>query len=238
MRSPYLTFIAAFLLIIPNCVQSAEEPDHETQSIEGWTVHIRLTLLKEHPKETARALELITGQLKEIVRIVPARAVAELKKVPLWITPQYPGIAPLAEYHPDISWLRAKKRNPKMAKCVEFTNVQTFESECKRMPLLLLHELAHAYHDQVLGFDQPEILAAYKKAAASKSYDAVKRHDGRVERAYAMSNHKEYFAENSEAFFGRNDFFPFTRDELEAHDPEIVKILERVWNPPAPNAEK
>jgi hypothetical protein len=233
MRTLLSLLLATLALFI-----SAEEPDHETQSLEGWTVHVHTILLKDNPKETARALELMSGQLKEIVRVVPARAVAELRKVPLWVVPKYQGIGEMAEYHPDAGWLRGKKRNAKMAKGIEFTNVLSFEAECKRMPMLLLHELAHGYHDRFLSFEQPDIIAAYKKAVENKSYDKVQRHNGRIERAYAMSNHKEYFAETSEAFFGRNDFFPFTREELEKHDPEVFKVLERVWNPPEPAASK
>ena len=47
--------------------------------------------------------------------------------------------------------------------------------------------------------------------------------------AYAMTNAKEYFAECTEAYFSKNDFFPFTRVELEAHDPEVCTLLARLW---------
>ncbi len=97
------------------------------------------------------------------------------------------------------------------------------------MPMMALHELAHAYHDRVLGFENAEIEAVYRRAVESKSYEAIKRSNGNTERAYALTNAKEYFAETSEAFFGRNDFFPFTRDELRRHDPEMYRLLERIW---------
>ena len=51
-----------------------------------------------------------------------------------------------------------------------------------------------------------------------------------------MTNPQEYFAESTEAFFGRNDFFPFTREELRRHDPEMAKLLERVWTAPVSDA--
>ena len=44
-----------------------------------------------------------------------------------------------------------------------------------------------------------------------------------------MTNPQEYFAENTEAFFSRNDFFPFTRAELKKHDPETFALLQRLW---------
>ena len=212
---------------------------HQTNVIEGWTVLISERLLNEEKAATAKMLELLTAQLQEIIRIVPAAAVAKLQTVPLWISSEYPGGQPRAEYHPGAGWLRDNGRDPAMAKGVEFTNVRNFEREVKRMPVFVLHELAHAYHDQVFGFDNGEIRAAYNRAKASGTYDKVERWFGNgrpntFEKAYAMTNPPEYFAETSEAFFGRNDFFPFTKNELERHDPEMFKLLQRFWNQPAP----
>ena len=36
-------------------------------------------------------------------------------------------------------------------------------------------------------------------------------------------------AEATEAFFCRNDFYPFIRTELRKHDPEKYKLLEKLW---------
>jgi alpha-galactosidase len=215
--------------------QPAQHAEYKLLPIQGWTVHVNQRLFDDQPALTEKAIGLLTAQLKEIVRVVPAEAVGHLQHVALWINPEYPGIQPRAEYHPDGGWLAANGRNPQMAKGVEFTNVRTFERENSRMPCFVLHELSHAYHDQVLGFDQPDIIAAYKQAVARKSYDAVERSFGdphrpnTIERAYAMTNYKEYFAESTEAFFGRNDFFPFTRDELKKHDPTMYALQQRLW---------
>jgi hypothetical protein len=194
-------------------------------------------LASDSAAATTRALELLGIQLREIVRVVPATAVSQLKKVPLWISPEYSGIQPRAEYHPDAGWLCANDRDPAMAKGIEFTNVRIFESETKRMPVFVLHELAHAYHDLVLGFEHAEIISAFERAVKDKLYDAVERkaangNPSRLERAYAMINHKEYFAETSEAFFGQNDFFPFNRGDLHQHDPEMERLLEKLWQAP------
>jgi len=123
-----------------------------------------------------------------------------------------------------------------MAKGVEFTNIRIFEHETRRMPNFALHELAHSYHDRVLPkcFNNPEIKAAYERAKASGKYDRVDHWRGNgkpnnFERAYAMANPMEFFAENTEAFFGRNDFFPFTRDELKKYDPETFALVEKLW---------
>lgn len=206
----------------------------KTIEMEGWTVRVNEVLLeKDQAAGTEHALGLLRTQLKEIVRIVPKSAVAELQKVPLWISPEYPGVPPRAEYHPGAGWLRANGRDPVMEKGVEFTNVRIFDAETHRMPCFALHELAHSYHDRVLGFDDPRIEAAYEKAKASGKYDHVQRRDAKgrvtVERAYAMTNAREYFAECSEAYFGQNDFYPFTRQELKEVDPGMFALLEEVW---------
>ncbi len=208
--------------------------DHDQRLIAGWTVKIHPRLFDD-AEALEKAMQLLRAQLDEIVRVVPAKAVAELQKVPLWINPEYPGVRPRAEFHPDGGWLRENGRDPVMAKGIEFTNVRIFEEETRRMPNFALHELAHAYHNRTvrMSFGNLEIKAAYEKAKASGKYDRVERKDseGRshMDRAYAMTTPQEYFAECTEAYFSRNDFFPFTRAELKAHDAEVFVLLERLW---------
>jgi hypothetical protein len=216
---------------------SGKAPDvHQTNSIEGWTVLVNVRLLTDDKAATAKALELLRAQLQEIVRVVPAPAVEKLREVTLWFSPEYPGVKPKAEYHPGAGWLRDHGREPAMVKGIEFTDVRNFEAETRRMPNFTLHELAHAFHDRVLtrGFDNAEIKAAYECAKAGKTYDKVERSFGNgrsntFERAYAMTNPQEYFAETTEAFFSRNDFFPFNRAELKQHDPEMEQLLTTLW---------
>lgn len=227
----------------PARADAKDAPRYEVRTIDGWTVHVNRRLLESEKEDTAKMIGLLTDQLAAVVKAVPAPAVEELRKVPLWVNPEYPGVRPVAEYHPDAGWLRANGRDPAMAKGVEFTDVRTFDREVVRMPVVVLHELAHGYHDRLLGFDNPDVKACYERAKANGSYDNVERfHAPGVpitkEKAYAMTNPQEYFAECSEAFFGRNDFYPFTRDELEKHDPEMFKLLDRLWNRPTPEDKR
>lgn len=208
-------------------------PGYEPRSVEGWTVLVSKKLLRDKPDATQKALRLLCDQLRRTVEAVPAPAVAFLRSVPIWVSPVYPKTRPRAEYHPDVGWLKRNGRSPALAKCVELTNVDIFEKEVRRMPVFVLHELAHAYHDQVLGFDNPQVLAAFEEARASGKYERVQRWVGtgplRVERHYGMNNAREYFAESTEAFFGRNDFFPFTRDQLKQHDPRMFDLVKKLW---------
>ncbi|MEM7477102.1 MAG: hypothetical protein AAF483_19135 [Planctomycetota bacterium] len=209
-------------------------PDYQTRNVQGWTVLVHEQLLKGKKAETEKAIRLLEEQLQVIQKRVPAKAVDHLQSVKLWFSPKYDGSRPGAEYHPGAGWLERNGRIPELVKCVEFTNVDIFEKECVRMPMLALHELAHAYHDQVLGFEHAGIRSTFDEAAKSGIYDTVERWFGphrknTREKAYGITNHKEYFAEGSEAFFGRNDFFPFTKQELERHDPKFAKLLAQLW---------
>ena len=205
---------------------------HEERLISGWRVQVNTQIGVE---ALARILPLLRAQLDEIIRVVPALAVDELQKVLLWINPEYPEVHPRAEFHPDAAWLRENGRDPLMAKGVEFTNVRIFEAESRRMPNFVLHELAHAYHNRTvrMSFSNLEIKKAYNNAKASGKYDRVERKDseGRshISRAYAMTNPQEYFAECTEAYFSKNDFFPFSRTELKQLDPEMFTLLEKLW---------
>lgn len=210
----------------------------DKREIAGWTLYVDERLLSERKAETEIAISLLTEQLEEIVRVVPRKAVAELQKVPLWFSHEYPGIPPRAEYHPSEKWLKDNQRNPQMAKGIEFTNIRIFEPETKRMKNFALHELAHAFHDQVLenGFGNEKVKATFDAAKSKGLYDAVEQRfgDGRSQttRAYALSSPMEFFAEGSEALFSINDFFPFSREQLIKHDPSTWKVLCELWEIP------
>ena len=94
---------------------------------------------------------------------------------------------------------------------------------------MILHELAHAYHDQVLNFDNPEVIAVFDAAKGQGIYEEVLLYTGKKVKHYGLSNHKEYFAESTEAYFGVNDFYPFVRAELNEHDPAMFTLLEKIW---------
>jgi hypothetical protein len=224
------------LALVAASAAADEPPARETRHVEGWTVAIDQRLLAPETKAgTDRAVDLLQAQLLEIVRVVPEPAVKKLRQVKLYFSPQYPGVGPCAEYHPGAQWLKDHGRDPGMVKGVEFTNVSIFPAEIRRMPNFVLHELAHAYHDQVLG-SNGELVAAYERAKAGGTYDHVERQDAQgrksVGRHYGLTNVQEYFAEASEAFFVRNDFYPYSRDELIKHDADTAPLLARLWGAP------
>lgn len=100
-------------------------------------------------------------------------------------------------------------------------------------PWVILHELAHAFHDQVLGFDHPRIHQVYQEFTTSGRGDKTLLHNGKRVKHYALTTPQEFFAEFTEAYFGVNDFYPFTRAELKESEPEIFHLLADIWSAPA-----
>ncbi len=169
-------------------------------------------------------------QLYSIDRRLPPSAVEKLRKVKIWVEfkePHHPCMA----YHPDKAWLARHDMNPEKAKCVEIANSETFLSWTIPQPCMVLHELAHAYHDQFLegGFECAELKAAHEAAAEGKAYEMVLHINGKKQKHYALNNPMEYFAEATEAYFGTNDFFPFVRSELAEHDPRMFELMGKLW---------
>ncbi len=200
--------------------------------LHGWKIHLSRDFEESDKEALERFLPLLEGQLDRVAKAVPAGPLAKLRKVRIYVNPEYEGHQPKAEYHPKADWLIENGRDTSMAKAVEITSVDRFPFENRRQPSMLLHELAHAYHDQFLGNDHIGVLNRYAQAKRSGIYERVKRFNGTetvVERAYALENDREYFAETTEAFFGKNDFYPFTRDELKEHDPGMFELLEKLW---------
>lgn len=192
----------------------------------------------EHPAELALCLDELESQLQNIRRVVPDRPLAKLQQVPIWIEWE---VRPhgAAEVHVSAGWLRENGYNPDKLYAVEINNCRNFVEWSRRtQPWMVLHELAHAYHHRVLGSRHRGLRTAFAEADEQQLYERVQHVDGRHERAYALTNVDEYFAELTEAYFGRNDFFPFTAAELQTHDPVGFLTLEGIWGPPVNRPER
>lgn len=204
---------------------------YKREAIEGFTVLIHPEVFK-HKDEAAEMRKELESQLKAIVRVVGVRPLAALRKVPIWVEWEAKEKG-AAEFHPSAVWLKENGYNPQKAGCVELSNTRNFVKWSRgEQPWMVLHELAHAYHHLVLGARHGGIEAAYKQAADRKLYESVEYVKGGKQKAYALTNAKEYYAELSEAYFGKNDYFPYTSTELAKHDPVGYRLMESTWGKP------
>jgi len=207
--------------------------DPVVQQIEGWTVYVDPQLLEgEHSENGARAMGMLANHLQRIAILVPEPQLAQMRKLEIWIEHRHPTLAAM-QYHPSLGWLTSHGHDPRLAKKVHIPRGESLlaRDQMVKHPAVVLHELAHAYHDQYLDFDELRIVEAYQKAKAAGIYEKVLLYTGQTVRHYALTDHKEYFAEGTEAYFYRNDFYPFVRAELKEHDPTLHDLLSDIWGP-------
>lgn len=174
------------------------------------------------------AIALLRLRLDEMSRKVPAPALKTLRRVPVWVEKD-DKVVPCMCYHPSAVWLREHGLNPDKEKGIELSNLRNFALWSIDQPMMVFHEFAHGYHDLTFGFEGKTVLDAYKHAMDEHLYDEVLYYNGPRKKAYAATNQQEYFAELTEALFGYNDFFPFTRPELIQHDPVGYAMVRKCW---------
>jgi hypothetical protein len=207
--------------------------DPIVRQIEGWSVHVEPVLLDgAHRDEGAAALAMLANHLQRVKILVPAEPLARLQQIEIWVEHNHPRLR-AKQYHPSRDWLIANGHDPRLARKVHVTQASQLLSreQLLKHPAVILHELAHGYHDQFLSFDHREIIEAYERAKTAGTYENVLLYTGSRVKHYGLTNHKEYFAEGTEAYFYRNDFYPFVRAELKEHDPTLHDLLERIWGP-------
>ncbi len=202
---------------------------HPRRELRGFPLRVDARLLEggEHVDVGRKTLELLEAKLYEVERVVPPKALSELRKVTIWV--EYEAKDPCAVYHPSRRWLVDHDYDPGKARCVEIANARNFLTWTRPQPAMVIHELMHAYHHQVLGYGHEGIRKAFEEAKTSGRYEEVLHIDGSKRKHYALSNDKEYFAEICEAWFGTNDFYPFVRAELKEHDPVGFALLRELF---------
>jgi hypothetical protein len=214
--------------------EPAKPTSHTNKTVEGWTVRVDDRLLKAPNDELGtRALRFLEGKLNDIKVVVPADKLKKLQAVTIVLDLTHGNLGPM-QYHPDSGWLKANGYSPDLAKCVHLPRAADVATKrnVREQPWVILHELAHAYHDQVLGFDEPRVKEAYEKYKKSGRGEKALLYTGNRVKHYGLTNHKEFFAEMTESYFGTNDFFPFNRAELKESEPDIYELMAHVWETP------
>ncbi len=214
--------------------EPAKPTSHTNKNVEGWTVRVDDRLLKAPDDELGtRALRFLEGKLADIKAVVPADKVKKLQTVTIVLDLTHGNLGPM-QYHPGAEWLKANGYSPDLAKCVHLPRAADVATKrnIREQPWVILHELAHAYHDQVLGFDEPRVKEAYEKYKKSGRGEKALLYTGNRVKHYGLTNHKEFFAEMTESYFGTNDFFPFNRAELKESEPDIYELMAHIWDTP------
>jgi len=199
--------------------------------LHGWTVHAETRLVSGDARDLGtRAISMLDNHLERLTILLPAKQLGELRAMEIFIEYEHPELRSM-QYHPEADWLVERGYDPRLARKVHIPRAADLLSreQMLKHPAVILHELAHAYHDQVLGFDEPSIIKAYDDAMKKGIYEHSLLYTGKTVKHYATTDHKEYFAESTEAYLYHNDFYPFVRAELNQHDPAAFALMEKIW---------
>lgn len=168
-------------------------------------------------------------QIDNISKTLPPDKTKELRQTKIWVEFNAdPNGA--AVFHVSKRWLKENGYNPDKASSIEIANAQNFVNWTKQnQPSMLLHELAHAFHNKHRDKIGAAIENAFMSAVKSKSYEIVSYNLGGKQKAYAINSSDEYFAELTEAYFGENDYYPFNKAELATRDPKGFELMKKAW---------
>lgn len=231
----YIFLLAALIITASAETKKIGWFEPVVKDIEGWKVSVDPKMLEgEHAKEGELALKMLANHLQRIIILMPEKQLADMRKIGIWIEHKHPELGNM-QYHPGEKWLADKGYHPDLLKKVHIPVASQMFSKKNmlKQPAVILHELAHGYHDQILGFEHKGILEAFQAAEKRGNYQKVLHVNGGETKHYALTNHKEYFAEATEAMLYRNDFYPFVSAELKQHDPKLYELLEEIWQPQA-----
>jgi len=228
-----LLFAALGRIFAADKQEPSKPTSHTARKIEGWTIRVDDRLLQGRDEELGvRVLKALEAKLADINSVVSRDRLEKLHAVTIVLDLSH-GKLDSMQYHPSVEWLRENDYSSDLVRSVHIpVAAQLIEPrQINVQPWCVLHELAHAYHDQVLGFDEARIRNTYERFKKSGHGDAVLVITGERTRHYGLTDHKEFFAEMTESYFGTNDFFPFNRGELMTAEPEIYRLLKEIWGP-------
>lgn len=226
----FLFLTLAWLSVYTARAEDSPSYRYSTVEMDGWAVLVQ-DKLEADAELAAPVMRLLRVKLWEISSRLPTDVVERLKQVPIRMHLDREG-CPGGVYHPSPEWLREHNFPTEWARGVEFGNARNFLSWTRTQPAMVLHELSHAWHHQVLGYERADIKDAFKNVQDSKSLDQVLYVTGGLQRAYALNNEMEFFAEMSEAWWATNDFYPFVRAEIQDGFPGIPGLMDACWKMP------
>lgn len=226
---------APLAICLSVCAAHGETPPDPLfvyRDVLGWQVIIDRAAMQQQPEMTARGLEHLRQQLFQTTLVVPAENVAELRRVPIWLGHDQAklGIA----FHPQRGWLTSHGYLPPQRRSqIGIQSSRVYLHESLRQPWLVFHELCHGFDWFTIGglreYGNALKVDRYRAAMKSGKYVSALHWDSRIRKPYHATNHMEFFAETSEAFFGTNDIYPFVRAELRDHDPQTFRMLSELW---------
>lgn len=214
-------------------------PGYFARKIHGFNVLVSRMAYDQSDELDRRPLGYLETEFARIAELLPPDKLKALARVMIWVEWDHTipeDIRTYGVYYGGAGeGLYAKGVDPRKARSVCLLSLKTaykLRAEGKSKKLVILHELAHAVHDQYIGLKNPVVANAYDQAMARRLYDKVRHIDLTEREGYAATNEAEYFAELTCAYLDRLDYTPTNRDELKEHDSVGYELMMKTWGTP------
>jgi hypothetical protein len=194
-------------------------PGYTIQNIQGFNVIINNNVLSQDTSKFQRKpLEVLDLELGTIVNLMPADATATLRRLLIWVewneqtemSNGRNGTAEAVYYGGHQLQLLKDGKHPLKAKSVTVLSMlaltREHQPDRESGRCVLLHEMAHAVHNELMGRNSEPVKAAYYQAMQRNLYE---------KHLYAATNEQEFFAETTCAYFDQLHYYPKTRADLE-----------------------
>jgi hypothetical protein len=222
-----LAFLTVFGSTTANALGDPATSKYKLLQIQGFKIHVSPEM-ETQAELLQKVLRVLDAKLEEASSLIGRDRIASLHQVQFWI--ELSKTDGSTVYHPAREWLVEHNYNPDKAHGIEISNSRNFiKWIADDQPMMIVHELAHAYMFLVLGEKYPSLQEAWKNALTNHLYKSVPYIHGGNRQAYALTDSFEFFAELTEAYLGKNDYFPYVRSDLQNYDPVGFHVMERVW---------
>ncbi|MGH7171459.1 MAG: hypothetical protein ACRELG_14380 [Gemmataceae bacterium] len=208
---------------------------YKTMRIDKWTVPVEKQLLSETPTVARLALARLKAMLPKALAALPPPSRANIRKLPIYLLygprAKAGGRDDGLEYFQKDAPKHHKHLDPRWGSCVVIYCAENYARISAFWALkALVHEFAHAYHLEQWPEKQPDILRAWDHAVEQSLYRNVTDDSGKkIDKAYALVNQLEYFAELSCMYFVGCNYQPFNRKQLQAYDPVGYAMIQKMW---------
>lgn len=231
--APFFVLICSLLLLYHESGYTQDKQGNKKNSskkyspysIENFKCFISDEVMQQNSDSTwvNKPLDLLSRSLRKVNEVYPENAKVLFHKTFIFVDWDKPGALGLYSQGP-----RGASDPKTHFNCIDINGMKfvTEKNNDKKLQpnnaatLVLLHELAHCYHHQVLGWNHELIKDTYQNAKNQKLFDL---------KSYLMSSDKEYFAELTTAYLDKHYSVPKSRDEIKEKDIQGYGLMEKIW---------
>lgn len=222
----FLFFVFTFFLSFDGLAQNKNSiSSYKTYKIDSFRCFVSDEVMRQEANGTwnTKPLAILSKALKKVNEVYPDKALDLFHRTFLFVDWNKPGALGL--------YVKGDKGPSDFSKhinCIELNGMKfvTESHNNKKLEpnnaatLVLIHELAHCYHHQILGWENGSIKNAYQNAKNKTIFDL---------KSYLMSSDKEYFAELTTAYLDKHYSTPKSKQEIKQKDVIGFALMESIW---------